>query len=206
MDCRTLAVALLCTPALSPPALAQTTTAPPAITRTVVAATKLPSVVTVALHFRAVSVTIRPGEATSFSGANGILYEMKGSTEVSIDGGVKTIGGGEGLFIATGKQVSLKAGSGEPSTLLHFLLVPTADLNQSDEVAPAIVKEIYRTAAAIPDLKPGGYDLNLTRVTSPHACPRTRHTIARERLSTILSLEREQTRWEAKQSKEGRAL
>src|SRR5499427_5848837 len=171
MDCRTLAVALLCTPALSAPALAQTTAAPPAITRTVVAATKLPSVVTVPLHFRAVSVTIRPGEATSFSGANGILYEMKGSTEVSIDGGVKTIGGGEGLFIATGKQVSLKAGSGEPSTLLHFLLVPTADLNQSTEVAPAIVKEIYRTAAAIPDLRPGGYDLNLTRVTFPARMP-----------------------------------
>jgi hypothetical protein len=51
MDCRTLAVALLCTPALSAPALAQTTAAPPAITRTVVAATKLPTVVTVALHF-----------------------------------------------------------------------------------------------------------------------------------------------------------
>jgi quercetin dioxygenase-like cupin family protein len=171
MDCRTLAVALLCTPALSAPALAQTTATPPAITRTVVAAAKLPTVVTVALHFRAVSVTIRPGEATSFSGANGILYEMKGSTEVSIDGGVKTIGGGEGLFIATGKQVSLKAGSGEPSTLLHFLLVPTADLNRPAEVAPAIVKEIYRTAAAIPDLRPGGYDLNLTRVTFPARMP-----------------------------------
>src|SRR6516225_9705705 len=133
MDCRTLAVALLCTPALSAPAIAQATAAPPAITRTVVAATKLPSVVTVALHFRAVSVTIRPGEATSFSGANGILYEMKGSTEVSIDGGVKTIGGGEGLFVANGREVSLKAGSGEPSTLLHFLLVSVTDLKQQAE-------------------------------------------------------------------------
>jgi quercetin dioxygenase-like cupin family protein len=168
---RSLLVTLLSVAFVAPPTLAQTAAAPPAITRTVVAATKLPTVVAVPLHFRAVSVTIRPGEATSFSSANGILYEMKGSTEVSIDGGVKTIGGGEGLFIATGKKVSLKAGGGEPSTLLHLLLVPTADLNQPVEAAPAVVKEIYRTAAPIPDLRPGGYDLNLTRVTFPAHMP-----------------------------------
>jgi quercetin dioxygenase-like cupin family protein len=168
---RSLLVPLLSVAFVVPPALAQTTAAPPAITRTVVAATKLPTVVAVPLHFRAVSVIIRPGEATSFSSANGILFEMKGSTEVSIDGGVKTIAGGEGLFIATGKKVSLKAGGGEPSTLLHLLLVPTADLNQPVEAAPAVVKEIYRTAAPIPDLRPGGYDLNLTRVTFPAHMP-----------------------------------
>jgi mannose-6-phosphate isomerase-like protein (cupin superfamily) len=67
--------------------------------------------------------------------------------------------------------VSLKAGGGEPSTLLHLLLVPTADLNQPVEAAPAVVKEIYRTAAPIPDLRPGGYDLNLTRVTFPAHMP-----------------------------------
>jgi hypothetical protein len=151
------------------PATAQTAPAPPAITRTVVAATKLPTVVAVPLHIRAVSVTIRPGEASSFSGADGVLYQISGSTEVLIDGGVKTIGAGEGLFIASGKQVPLKAGSGEPSTLLHFLLVPVSDLNRPGETAPAIVKEIYRTAAPLPDLKPGSYDLNLTRVHLPSA-------------------------------------
>ena len=96
---------------------------------------------------------------------------MSGSTEVSIDGGVKTIGAGEGLVIASGKQVSLKAGSGEPSTFLHFLLVSATHLNQPAEAAPAVVKEIYRTAAPIPDLKPGSYDLNLTRVTFPARMP-----------------------------------
>ena len=67
--------------------------------------------------------------------------------------------------------MSLKAGSGEPSTFLHFLLVPATDLNQPAEAAPAVVKEIYRTAEPIPDLKPGGYDLNLTRVTFPARMP-----------------------------------
>jgi mannose-6-phosphate isomerase-like protein (cupin superfamily) len=33
------------------------------------------------------------------------------------------------------------------------------------------VTELYRTVAAIPDLKPGGYDLNLTRVTFPAGMP-----------------------------------
>jgi quercetin dioxygenase-like cupin family protein len=171
MHFRTFGLVLLSAASLAAPATAQTTPAPSAITRTVVAAAKLPTVVAVPLHFKAVSVTIRPGEASGFAGSDGVLYEVSGSTEASIDGGVKTIGVGEGLLIATGKQVSLKAGSGEPSTLLHFLLVPTADLNQPTEAAPAVVKEIYRTAAPIPDLKPGGYDLNLTRVTFPARMP-----------------------------------
>jgi mannose-6-phosphate isomerase-like protein (cupin superfamily) len=37
--------------------------------------------------------------------------------------------------------------------------------------APAAERELYRTAAPIPDLKPGGYDLNLTRVTFPAGMP-----------------------------------
>jgi mannose-6-phosphate isomerase-like protein (cupin superfamily) len=38
-------------------------------------------------------------------------------------------------------------------------------------IAPATVTELYRTMAPIPDLKPGGYDLNLTRVTFPPGMP-----------------------------------
>lgn len=56
---------LLSAASLAAPAAAQTTPAPPAITRTVVAATKLPTVVAAPLHFRAMSVTIPPGEASS---------------------------------------------------------------------------------------------------------------------------------------------
>src|ERR1700693_5911296 len=92
MHFRTFGVVLLSVASVVAPAMAQTTAAPPAITRTVVAATKLPTVVAVPLHFRAVSVTIRPGEATSFSGGNGVLYQMSGSTEASVDGAAKTIG------------------------------------------------------------------------------------------------------------------
>lgn len=167
----TIGVMLLSIAALVASAAAQTTPAPPAITRTIVAAVKLPTVVATPLHFRAVSVTIQPGEATSFSGAAGIVYQMSGSTEVSIDGAVKMVSAGEGLYVPLGKQVSLKAGSGEPSSVLHFLLTAANDLNRPVETAPAVAKEIYRTAAAIPDLKPGSYDLNLTRVTFPAQMP-----------------------------------
>jgi quercetin dioxygenase-like cupin family protein len=168
---RAIGIVLLGSAALAAPAAGQSTPAPPAITRTIVAATKLPTVVAVPLHFRAVTVTLQPGDATSFSGATGILYQMSGSTEVSLDGAVKTLSAGEGLYVPLGKEVSLKASRGEPSSFLHFLLTAANDLNQPVEAAPAVVKEIYRTAAAIPDLKPGSYDLNLTRVTFPPQMP-----------------------------------
>ena len=72
--------------AIPAPGTAQTTPAPPAITRTVVAATKLPSVTDRPLHFKAVSITLQPDERSCVSAADGILYQMSGSTEVALDG------------------------------------------------------------------------------------------------------------------------
>ncbi len=171
MQFRTTRLLLLGAMALPASGTAQTTTAPPAITRTVVAATKLPTATDVPLHFKAVSVTLQPDEKSDVSAANGILYQMSGSTEVSLGGEAKMLTAGEGLFIAGGETATLTAGSGGPSIFLHFLLVPAVDLGRAVETAPAAVRELYRTSAPIPDLQLGGYDLNLTRVTFPAQMP-----------------------------------
>jgi quercetin dioxygenase-like cupin family protein len=171
MRYRTTGIMLLGGMALAATASAQSAPAPPAITRTVIASTKLPSVTDVPLYFKAVSVTLPPEEKSSVAAANGILYLISGSSEVSVDGAFKILGVGEGLFLAAGKTAVLKAGSGEPSTFLHFYLAPSGDLDRSAETAPAAAKELYRTASPIPDLKPGSYDLNLTRVTFPAGMP-----------------------------------
>ncbi|HVR94784.1 MAG TPA: cupin domain-containing protein [Casimicrobiaceae bacterium] len=135
------------------------------------ASTKLPTVGESPVHFKAVSVTIPSGASSSVSSTNGILYQVSGSTEVSIGGEVKTLSPGEGLFIASGDAATLKAGDGGPSTALHFLLAPTADLDKPLEAQPAVVQELYRTVAPLPALRPGRYDLNLTRVTFPAEMP-----------------------------------
>src|SRR5256885_9719433 len=171
MQFRTTGLLLLGAMALPASGIAQTTPAPPAITRTVVAAAKLPTVTDVPLHFTAVSVTLQPDEKSGVAASNGILYQMSGSTEVALDGEAKMLKAGEGLFIASGKTTKLTAGSGGPSTFLHFFLAPAVDLARPVETAPAVVRELYRTANPIPDLKPGGYDLNLTRVTFPAQMP-----------------------------------
>jgi quercetin dioxygenase-like cupin family protein len=159
----------LVTMALATSATAQTTPVPPAITRTVIASTKLPTVTDVPLHFKAVNVSLPAGEKSNVSSANGIIYQIAGTTEVSLGGETKMVNPSEGIFIA--KTAILKAGSAGPSTFLHFFLVPAADLDRPAETAPATVKELYRTTAPIPDLKPGTYDLNLTRVTFPAGMP-----------------------------------
>src|SRR5258708_7664155 len=171
MQFRTTGLCLLGAMVLPAAATAQTTPAPPAITRTVVAATKLPTVTDQPLHFKAVSITLQPDEKGGVSAANGILYQMSGSTEVALDGEAKTLNAGEGLFIAGGKSAVLTASSRGPSTFLHFLLVPAVDLGRPVETAPAAARELYRTETPIPGLKPGGYDLNLTRVTFPAPMP-----------------------------------
>src|SRR6478672_5464597 len=171
MQFRTTGLLLLGAMALPASAAAQTTPVAPAIARTVVAATKLPTVTDVPLHFKAVSVTLQPAEKSGVSPVNGILYQISGSTEVALDGEAKMLNAGEGLFIAGGKTAALTAGSGGPSTFLHFFLAPAADLGRPAETAPAVVRELYRTSSPIPDLTPGSYDLNLTRVTFPAEMP-----------------------------------
>jgi mannose-6-phosphate isomerase-like protein (cupin superfamily) len=171
MQFRTTGLLLLGAMALPATGTAQTAPTPPAITRIAIAATKLPTVTDVPVYFKAVSITLPPDERSSVSAANGILYQISGSTEVVLDSGTETLNAGEGLFIAGGKTAALAAGQGGPSTLLHFFLAPAADLGRPVETAPAVVTELYRTADPIPDLKPGGYDLNLTRITFPAQMP-----------------------------------
>ena len=171
MQLRTTGLLLLGAMALPAAATAQTTPAPPAITRTVVAATKLSTVTDVPLYFKAVSVTLQPDEKSDVSAANGIIYQMSGSTEVSLGGEAKILNAGEGLFIAGEKTAALTAGSGGPSTFLHFFILPAVELDLPVETAHSGVTELYRTATPIPDLQPGGYDLNLTRVIFPAQMP-----------------------------------
>ena len=130
MQFRTTGLFLLGAMALPASGTAQTTAAPPAIVRTVIAATKLPTVTDVPVHFKAVSVTLQPEQRSSVSAANGILYQMSGSTEVALGGEAKMLNAGEGLFIAEGKTAALTAGSGAPSNFLHFFLVPAGELGR----------------------------------------------------------------------------
>jgi hypothetical protein len=117
-------LALLSTVALATAAAAQSTPPPAAITRTVIAAIKLPTVTDVPLSFRAVSVTLPPGDKSSLSAANSILYQMSGSTEVSVGQQATMLNAGEGMFIAAWRMATLKAGGDVPSTFLHFFLAP----------------------------------------------------------------------------------
>jgi mannose-6-phosphate isomerase-like protein (cupin superfamily) len=70
------------------------------------------------------------------------------------------------VILQPGEKSSVSA-----STFLHFFLVSAADLGRPAETPPAAVNELYRTVQPIPGLKPGSYDLNLTRVTFPAQMP-----------------------------------
>jgi quercetin dioxygenase-like cupin family protein len=152
--------------AQAPPAPAR-----PAATRTVIAATKLPTVTDKPLLFRAVSITVPPGERGTLSAADGILYQVSGSAEVTVGTTVKTLNPGEGIYIPGGSSASVRAAGTEPSMAIDFLLSPVADAGRAVANALAVEKEMYRTPGAIPDLKPGSYDLNLTRITFPAGMP-----------------------------------
>ena len=68
-------------------AFAQNGPAPSATTRTVVAATKLPISADKPLSFRATSIALARAQKDTISAADGILYQVSGSTEVSVGAG-----------------------------------------------------------------------------------------------------------------------
>ena len=83
---------------------AQTPPVQSPITRTLIAATKLPTVTDRPLLFRALGITIPPGEKSSVSTADGILYQVSGSTEVSIGAEAKTLSPGRVCFLLVGSS------------------------------------------------------------------------------------------------------
>jgi hypothetical protein len=121
---RTTGIQLLGAVALAASATAQTTPAPSAITRTVVAATKLPTVTDVPLHFRAVGVTLTPGEKSGALAANGILYQISGSTEILVGGETRMLSTGEGLFIFGREDSDAEGGKGRAINLPPLLPCP----------------------------------------------------------------------------------
>jgi quercetin dioxygenase-like cupin family protein len=167
-----IAVILLFAAFLAAPAFGQTPPATGPVTRSVIAEAKVHITGNVPLYFRAVGVIIPANETSSFSApADGILYEMSGSTAATIGGKAKNLNPHEGVFIAAGRHVVLKAGNDIPSTLMHFMLSRVADLDRPEAAAPATTIEVLRTPKPIPDLKPGVFDLNLTLVTFPPHMP-----------------------------------
>src|SRR5215471_14700735 len=147
---------LLLTAAAAVPATAQSQSAAPAVGRTVLAGTKLPDLATAPVYFRVISVTM-PARATSHltAAANGTLYQLAGSAEITAAGETKTVVTGEALLIAAERETLLKAGGDGPSRSLHCLLIPAASVNTPVETEPAVVTELFRSPEPIPGLKPG---------------------------------------------------
>jgi mannose-6-phosphate isomerase-like protein (cupin superfamily) len=160
----------LATLVLAGAAAAQTPSGPAATVRKVLAAAKLPTVTDTPLYFRAVSVTLAPGEKASIQGTNGVLFQVSGASEVTQSGAGRTLKTGDGGFVSRDIPADLKTAGSTPSTFLYFALSTAADLTKPS-VAGGTARELFRTPSPIPFLKAGTYDANLTQVTFPAGMP-----------------------------------
>lgn len=173
-----MSLGLCATVLLSIPSSAQSPSpvSPPPIVRAVLANAVLSTVVDAPLYYRLARVDVPAGQTTTYSGANGMVYVLSGPLAVAIDGTSKVLQSGDGAYIAAGKLASFTASGPESSRFLHFLLTSEADVRGALEASPAQVTELYRTLAPLPNLKPGAYAFNLTRVTFPaHMAPNPPH-------------------------------
>jgi quercetin dioxygenase-like cupin family protein len=139
--------------------------------RNILGSAGLPTVIDVPLHYKLLRVSVPARQSSNSRGANGFLYQMSGLLAVTTSSDSRTLRNGDAMFVGRGESATLKAAGPEPAVFLHFLLLPTADLEKVIEGSPAAVIELYRTAAPIPSLKSGPYEFTLTRVTFPPRMP-----------------------------------
>ena len=146
-------------------------TAGPSTVRAVLASTRLSSVADAARYFKLVRVHLPAAQAVTYKGPVGFVLVLDGALEVTSGADQGTLVKGDGALVAEGKSTILKSASGKPAEFLHFVLSTAGELNAPMESAPALVKELYRTASPIPGLKPGPYEFTLVRVAFPPHFP-----------------------------------
>jgi quercetin dioxygenase-like cupin family protein len=146
-------------------------TAGPSTVRAVLASTRLSSVADVPRYFKLVRVHLAAKQTTNYNGPVGFVLVLDGALEVASGADQLSLAKSDGVLIAEGKSTILKSASGKPAEFLHVVLSTAGELNAPMESAPAIVKELYRTASPIPGLKPGPYEFTLVRVAFPPRFP-----------------------------------
>ena len=141
----------------------------PGMVRAVLASTPLSSVANVPRYFRLVRVHLPATQAVTYNGPVGFVFVLDGTLEVMSGADRQSLVKGDGVLVAIGKITQFKSMSGKPAEFLHFVLSTAGELDAPMERAPAVVKELYRTASPIPGLKPGPYEFTLVHVTfAPH--------------------------------------
>lgn len=158
---------------LAPAAQAQTgqSAARPTTLRQVLASGPLRNVVDAPVFFRVVRVSLGAEQSTTYTGLDGVIYQMTGTLAVDGPSGSVTLREGEGVFVPAVEKVMVKAGPA-PATYLHVILVREPDVKRPLASGDAIAMELRQPAGPLPGLKPGPYEFSLTRVTFPPRFPR----------------------------------
>jgi len=138
---------------------------------TVLATGHLDSVVELPVFFRLYRVYVPAGRHVVSRGASALLYDMRGSPEIELEGTAPTaLAEGDGAFVEADRKLEIGAAEAVPADLLLFVL--SARPNQKPPFdPPAVVRELFRTGDPLPGLQSGAYDFVLTRVLIPAGTP-----------------------------------
>ena len=146
--------------------------------RTVLALGRVPSMVEAPMHLKLSRVALPAGAAATYRGDHSTVYVLTGTLSVTTGRDSRKLQQGEGTYLASGVDVTLRA---EPNaaTLLQYQLLTAANLAKPSMNTPASVTELHRMAIPADTLKPGPYEFSLIHVTLsgrglPSARPHTR--------------------------------
>lgn len=136
----------------------------------IVATATVPDRNDIPLYFTVVAGRLEAGEARGVASGDGVYYQSSGTVDISMEGKVRTLNAGDGVFVPAGTKFTLKTHDADPApTYLKFLLLPAAGFRPPAETRPE--REVYRSPAPLLRMLAERNLLTLSRVEVPPESP-----------------------------------
>lgn len=122
------------------------------------------------LYFSVLAGRLDAGENRGVASGDGVYYQSSGTVDIIMEGKIRTLNAGDGVFIPAGTKFTLKAHAVSPAPIyLKFLLLPAAGLQHPTETR--LEREVYRSPAPLLRVMAKRNLLTLSRVEMPPESP-----------------------------------
>jgi hypothetical protein len=123
----------------------------------------------ISLYFSVLVGRLEAGETHGVASGDGVYYQASGTVDINMQGDVRTLNAGDGVFVPAGTEFTLKTNDANPApTYLKFLLLPAAGFRPP---AARLEREVYRSPAPLVRVLAENNLLTLSRVEVPPESP-----------------------------------
>lgn len=142
----------------------------PRFCKKIVATATVPDRNDTPLYFSVLAGRLATGETRGVASGDGVYYQSSGTVDINMEGKIRILNPGDGVFMPAGTKFAVKTHAAEPApTYLKFLLLPAGGFRPSADTP--LEHEVYRSPAPLLRVMTERNLLTLSRVEVPPESP-----------------------------------